>query len=149
MVAAVRRGESLREVATAYGVSPPTVQRWVERAEGQRLDRVDFSDQPSVPHQVANRTSAEIERQVLALRRELKEVSDLGEYGAAAIRRTMAERKIKPLPAERTINYILERRGELDGRTRQRLIAPAPGWYLPDVVAGLAEVDLFDFIEGL
>lgn len=149
MVAAVRRGASLRAVATAYGVSPPTVQRWVERATGQRLDRVDFSDQLSVPHKVANRTSAEIEREVLALRREFKEVSALGEFGAAAIRREMQERRIKPLPAVRTIGYILERHGLLDARTGQRRGAPPPGWYLPEVAAGVAELDLFDFVEGL
>lgn len=149
MVAAVRRGASLREVATTYGVSPPTVQRWVERAAGRRLDRVDFSDHLSAPRRVANRTSAEIERQVLTLRRELKEVSDLGEFGAAAIRRQMEQRRIKPLPAVRTIGYILERHGLLDARTRQRRGAPPPGWYLPDVVAGVAELDLFDFVEGL
>ena len=72
MVVAVRAGQSLREVAAQYGVSAPTVQRWVERARGKRLDRADFSDQPDVPHKVANRTSAEIERQALQLRRELK-----------------------------------------------------------------------------
>ena len=53
MVVAVRAGQSLREVAAQYGVSAPTVQYWVERAKGKRLDRVDFSDQPSVPHKVA------------------------------------------------------------------------------------------------
>ena len=70
MVVAVRAGKSLREVAAQYGVSAPTVQYWVKRAKGKRLDRVDFSDQPSVPHKVANRTSAEIERQTLQLRRD-------------------------------------------------------------------------------
>jgi len=149
MVAAVRRGESLRTVATTFGVSPPTVQRWVERAKGKRLERVDFSDQPSVPSQVANRTSTQIERQVLEIRRELKEVSDLGEFGATAIRRELAARKLQPLPGVRTIGYILERHGLLDARTRQRQKPPPPGWYLPEVAAGLAELDEFDFVEGL
>jgi hypothetical protein len=149
MVAAIRRGESLRTVATTIGVSPPAVQRWVERAQGKRLERVDFSDQPSVPHQVANRTSTEIERQVLGIRRELKEVSALGEFGAAAIRRELAVRNVQPLPGVRTIGYLLERRGLLDGRTRQRRNSPPPGWYLPAVAAGRAELDEFDFVEGL
>ena len=121
MVVAVRAGKSLREVAAQYGVSAPTVQYWVKRAKGKRLDRVDFSDQPSVPHKVANRTSAEIERQTLQLRRELKEQSDLGEFGAAAIHREMERRNLPP----------------------------PLGWYLPEVVAKLAELDQFDFVEGL
>ena len=69
MIIGVRAGQSLREVAAQYGVSAPTVQRWVERARDKHLDRADFSDQPDVPHKVANRTSTEIERQALQLRR--------------------------------------------------------------------------------
>ena len=149
MVVAVRAGKSLREVAAQYGVSAPTVQYWVKRAKGKRLDRVDFSDQPSVPHKVANRTSAEIERQTLQLRRELKEQSDLGEFGAAAIHREMERRNLRPLPAVRTISFILQRYGALDYRVRRRNLPPPLGWYLPEVVAKLAELDQFDFVEGL
>lgn len=149
MVIAVRAGQSLREVAGRYGVSAPTVQRWVERTKGKRLDRADFSDQPDVPHKVANRTSAEIEHRVLQLRRELKEQSDLGEFGAVAIHREMERRKLRPLPAVRTIGHILHRHGALDYHVRQRNLPPPPGWYLPDVAAKLAELDEFDFVEGL
>ncbi|MDB5313764.1 MAG: hypothetical protein JWO38_7966, partial [Gemmataceae bacterium] len=46
MVAAVRRGASLRAVAERFRVSLWTVQTWVARAGDQRLDRVDWSDQP-------------------------------------------------------------------------------------------------------
>ena len=103
----------------------------------------------SVPHKVANRTSAEIERQTLQLRRELKEQSDLGEFGAAAIHREMERRNLRPLPAVRTISYILQRYGALDYHVRQRNLPPPLGWYLPEVVAKLAELDQFDFVEGL
>jgi hypothetical protein len=121
----------------------------VERAKGKRLDRADFSDQPESPHKVANRTSAEIERQALQLRRELKEQSDLGEFGAAAIYREMERRNLRPLPAVRTISYILQRHGALDYRARQRNLPPPLGWYLPEVVAKVAELDQFDVVEGL
>jgi len=149
MVIAVRAGQSLREVAAQYGVSAPTVQHWVERAKGKRLDRADLSDQPRVPHKVANRTSVKIELQVIHLRRELKEQSDLGEFGAAAIHREMERRNRCPLPGVRTISYILQRHGALDYRVRQRNTPPPLGWYLPEVVAKLAELDEFDFVEGL
>jgi len=46
MVAAVRRGHSPRKVAKRFGVSLRTVQFWVGRASGQRLDRIDWSDRP-------------------------------------------------------------------------------------------------------
>jgi len=60
-------------------------------ARGKRLDRADFSDQPDEPHKVANRTSVEIERQALQLRRALEEQSNLGEFGAAAIHRVLGD----------------------------------------------------------
>jgi transposase len=49
MVAAVRRGESLRAVARRFRVGPATVAHWVARAQGQRLDRVDWSDRSRAP----------------------------------------------------------------------------------------------------
>ena len=44
MVAAVRRGSPLRDVARHFGVALSTVQLWVARAGSQRLDRVDWAD---------------------------------------------------------------------------------------------------------
>jgi hypothetical protein len=37
-------------VARDFGVSPATVSHWVHHAHGQRLDRVDWSDQPHLTH---------------------------------------------------------------------------------------------------
>jgi hypothetical protein len=44
---------------------------------------------------------------------------------------------------------VLARHGLLDGAHRQRRPAPPKGWYLPDLAAGRAELDSFDFIEDL
>jgi hypothetical protein len=149
MVAAVRRGLSMRRAAAQFGVALSTVQHWVAHAGTQRLDRVDWASRPRGPRQPANRSPRELEDLVLSLRRELKDTSDLGEFGAAAIRRSLQDRGIHPLPSVRTIGRILERRGALDGRKRRRRPAPPPGWYLPDVAAGRAELDSFDIVEGL
>jgi hypothetical protein len=148
MVAAVRRGNSQRKVANRFGVALCTVQRWVERAKGQRLDRVDWSSRSRAPKRTG-RTKPTIERQVLTIRRWLKEHSALGEYGAVAIRREMEARKIEPCPSIPTIGRILQRRGVLDGRRRTRRPPPPRGWYLPDVAAENVELDSFDTIEGL
>ena len=148
MVAAVRRGDSQREVANRFGVALCTVQRWVERAKGRRLDRVDWSSRSRAPKRTG-RTKAAIEQQVLTIRRWLKDHSILGEYGAAAIRREMEARKIEPCPSIPTIGRILQRRGVLDGRKRTRRPPPPQGWYLPDVAAKKVELDSFDSIEGL
>lgn len=149
MVAAVRRGASLREVARQFRVSPATVQFWVQRAAGRRLDRVDWSDHPAGPRQPARRTPRALEDLVLTVRRELRDQSDLGEFGAEAIQRELRTRDLPAVPAVRTINRILARRGALDGQHRVRHKPPPRGWYLPDVAAGKAELDQFDAIEGL
>jgi transposase len=149
MVAAIRRGGSIRQVAETFRVAPSTVEYWVARAAGQRLDRVDFGTERRGPRQPANKVSQEVEQLVLTLREELKKSSPLGEFGAAAIREEMVGRGVKELPSVRTIGRILERRGALDGRKRVRRPAPPRGWYLPELAAQKAELDSFDIVEGL
>lgn len=149
MVLAVRRGTSLREVARRFGVTLHTVQRWVARADGNRLDRVDWCDQPRGARTSASRTPAAVERLILELRRELREESVLGEYGAEAIQRSLIERGCREVPAVRTIGRVLARHGAVDHAGRVRRTSPPPGWHLPMVARGESELDLFDFIEDL
>jgi transposase-like protein len=101
MVEAVRRGRSQHQVARDFGVSPGTVNRWVRHAQGQRLDRVDWSDRPRVPY-TTQRTEAAIEDLVPEVRPQLQVESDLGFHGAAAILQALRGRHIDPLPSERT-----------------------------------------------
>lgn len=147
MVAAVRKGQSLRAVAAGFGVGVATVALWVERAHGRRLDRVDWSDRPCVPHQT-RRTQVAVEDLVLQARRELAQ-GDLGAVGADAIRDELLTGGLADAPSVRTINRILGRRGVLDGKKRTRRPAPPRGWYLPDLAAGQAELDSIDIVEGL
>jgi transposase-like protein len=144
MVVAIRAGESVRAVARRFRVSRPTVQRWVQRAAGQRLDRVAWADRPPIPSTV-HRTPAAMEARVLTVRRDLQARSALGEYGAVAIHREWP-RRWDPPPAIRTIGRILVRRGALDGRRRVRTPPPPLGWYLP---AQAGELDSFDTVEDL
>ena len=149
MVAAVRRGRSMRSVAREFHTNPRMVQRWVARAGTNRLDRVDWSDHQSGAPRPVNRTSTETESIVLRLRVELASFSDLGEFGADAIHATMIERELTSVPSIRTIGRILRRNGALDGNQRIRRSAPRPGWYLPELSAGRAELDSFDTVVGL
>jgi hypothetical protein len=137
----------LRVVARQFGVGVATVACWVERAQGQRLDRVDWSDRPSAPHR-PRRTPASLEDLVLRTRRELTH-SDLGAVGAEPIRQSLLAQGVVGVPSLRTINRILGRRGALDGRTRTRRPPPPRGWYLPEVAAAGAELDSIDIVEGL
>ena len=148
MVEAVRSGASMRSIARRFYVSLPTVQRWVKRAEGYGLDQVDWIGRPCIPHQT-RRTDAAREDLVLSLRHQLRTDSDLGEFGAAAIRHEWLTQGLTNPPSIRTIGRILERRGALDGQKRVRRPAPPAGWYLPEVAAGRCELDSFDVVEGL
>jgi transposase len=152
MVAAVRRNQTMRSVATKFAVSLSTVQRWVTQAHGQRLDRVDWSDSRGGRRE-AQATDQHVEELIVELRSELKQSSDLGEFGAAAIRRELIARRqqfrLAQVPSLRTIGRVLLRRGALDGRTRTRRPPPPKGWYLPAVRDRRAELDSFDIVEGL
>jgi putative transposase len=147
MVEAVRRGQSLRAVAREFAVGVATVAYWVERAKGQRLDRVDWSDQSHAPHKT-RRTDTALEDLVLKTRGELAH-GDLGAIGADAIHQTLVDQGVAKPPSVRTINRILGRRGALDGKKRTRRPPPPTGWYLPEVAASRAELDSIDIVEGL
>jgi len=86
---------------------------------------------------------------VLQVRQDLRQHSDLGFYGAAAIRDELTRRRSEPLPAVRTINRILQRHGVFDGRRQHRRPPPPVGWYLPDLAARGVDLDSFDVVEGL
>ena len=154
MVEAVRAGHSLRQVAKEFGVSVGTVTHWVEQARGNRLDRARFANRK--PGRAWNRTSAPIEQRILRTRRDLREKSVLGEYGADAIGLALQDRAnarspaaVSQVPARATIYRVLERHGALDATHRQRRPAPPKGWYLPDLAAAETDLDSFDFIEDL
>ena len=145
MVKAVRAGMSIRQAAREFGFGKSTVDLWVARAYGQRLDRVDLSNRKS--GRAWNRTAFELEQRIAELRLELRE-SILGESGARAIR-SVLQAEMESAPGEATINRVLARRGLQDGVRRIRRAPPPKGWYLPAVAAGQAEIDCFDFIEDL
>jgi putative transposase len=148
LVAAVRKGQSQRQVARQYRVRLRVVQYWLARAHGRPLAQVDWADRPPVPRRPPHRLAPAIERRILACRRALQQGA-LGFVGAQAIAEALREELGERLPSVRTIGRVLLRQGVLDGRRRQRRPSPPPGWHLPDVAAGRATLDAFDFIEDL
>lgn len=149
MVASVRGGEKMRSVARRVHRSLSTVQLWVERAKGKELDSVDWADRSSAPHCQPNRTDCRMEAMIIETRHHLRVHSDLGEYGAEAVRRELLEKGIEKIPSVRTINRIFERWGQLDHHRTQRRKAPPKGWYLPEVAEQRCELDEFDLVEDL
>lgn len=149
MVELNRQGWSLRQIAMHLGVSKDTVKKWIDRATGKRLDRVDFSDKRSQKKTTHNRTQPEVEQCIIDTRQYLKKYSPLGEFGAEAIHRAMEADGCCCLPSVRTINNVLRRNGLFDGNARIRYPAPPPAWYIPEVCTRQAEMDCFDYIEDL
>lgn len=152
MVAAVRAGHSQRSVAHQFGVSLATVQFWLQRAQDKPLDQMNWEDASHAPHQQAQQTSPEIEAHILKRRQELAKQSDLGEYGAKAIRKNLLDSDPKTpgtVPSIATINRILKRHGVFDAQKRVRRPPPPSGWYLPEVAAKRAEIDETDFVEDI
>src|SRR5262249_57695305 len=97
IVAAVRSGRSQHEVALEFSVSQSTVHAWVRRAQGSRLDRVDWHDCPRTP-QTTTRNEAAIEDLVLTVRQELGRCSDLRFPPPDSIHLPLTPHHAPPLP---------------------------------------------------
>lgn len=152
MVAQVRRGLSLRTVAANFHVSVSVVACWVNRARGIRLDRVPWADRSHAPLH-PRRINPAMENLVLHARNAL-DGSALGAVGASAIRRALLHLRVLDAPSVRTIARIVARSpfARSCSRTLPRLRRrdpPPRGWYLPDLLAGHAELDSFDIVEAL
>lgn len=110
MVEAFRSGMSLRAVAIEFGVSVSTVNYWVERVGGRRLDRVSFANRR--PGRAWNRTPAPMEERILSVRSVLRQRSVLGEYGPDAIGQSLqGDVSLEQVPSRTTIYRVLERAG--------------------------------------
>ena len=129
----------MRDVAHAFGVSVSTVSLWCGRAQGHRLDRVDFEgDKPGL---ATNRLADSAERRILDMRTLLK-ASVLGEYGSVAIGRALSQAPPKgPVPSRATIHRVLLRNGAVDSARRQRRPPTRNCCYLPEVAQGRAQLD--------
>jgi len=136
----------MHAVGRQFHIAASTVWFWVERIRGKRLDRAVLANRK--PGRAWNRMRAELEGRILELRRELRDTSVLGEYGARAIKAELTARH-SVVPSLATISRVLARHGAVDRARRLRRPAPPRGWYLPPVAAGQAELDSFDWIEDL
>lgn len=137
-----KEGLRQRAIATELRVALGTVQLWIARPAEEDGS---FPDRPT--GRASNRTLPETERLILESRGRLK-LSPLGEFGAEAIYRDLAELGKEP-PSVSTIGRVLARSGALDEKRRTRRAPPPQGWYLPKVAARLVELDQFDAVIGL
>ncbi len=133
-------GESVEEVARAVGRSRQWVTRWVKRYDPTDPD---WSRQRSrAPRRVANRTPAEVEAQVLAVRERLT-ANPWAQIGAEAIAWELEKLGVRP-PTTRTIERVLARAGAVRRSRRERPRARGVPYPAPpcELVGDLHQADL-------
>ena len=118
--AVVLEGRSYGEVAAAHGVSKSWVAKliWRYRAGGYEA----IKPRSRAAHRVANRTSAEVEDQIIELRKQLSEAGF--DAGAHTIQHHLALIRT-PVPSVSTIWRILRRRGFVTPQPHKR---PRSSW---------------------
>jgi transposase InsO family protein len=98
-------GANVRELCRRYEISPTTAYKWIARGASPEET---YSDRSRRPHRSPNRTRAEIEEHILAIR-DAHPV-----WNARKIRRLL-QQQIAPddVPAASTIGQILKRNGRI------------------------------------
>lgn len=99
-------GANISALCRAYGISRKTGYKWLKR---EREDGgVEFVDHSRRPKHSPGQTEANIERQVLAVRK------DNPDWGGRKIRRVLQDQGCSDVPAASTITAILRRNQQID-----------------------------------
>jgi transposase len=117
-VARVLAGQPAAKVAADLGRSDRWVRKWVARFDPSEASWA--ADRSRAPATVVNRTPAELERVVLAVRQRLMD-DPWAQVGAAAIAWELTKLGLEP-PAVWTIDRILRRAGVAKRRARGRYV---------------------------
>jgi transposase InsO family protein len=141
VVAVVRDGLSVSEVATKFGVSRQSVYRWMARYEQEGLD--GLGERSHRPHSVPHQISGELEAMVLELRRLHRH------WGPLRLRHQLERIGVEAPPSHMAIYRALLRHGLIEPKAaRKRLPTykrwergrPMELWQL-DVVGGVLLAD--------
>lgn len=92
-----------------YGISRPTGDKWIHRY----LEGESMADRSRTPHSIPGRIDAEIEREIVEMRRRYPAM------GAAKIRKIMENEGREPLPCAKTFNNIFHRHGLIEKEASQ------------------------------
>ena len=119
--AVVVEGRSYREVARAHGVGKSWVGELVSRFRQGGYDAI--ARRSRAPHRVHNRTPAEVENEIVLLRKTLDD--DGLDAGAQTIHYHLSIRHPKGVPSVATIHRVLKRRGFITPQPHKR---PRSSW---------------------
>jgi transposase InsO family protein len=141
VVAVVRDGMAVTEVAEKFGVHRDTVYAWMARYESEGLE--GLADRSHRPHRSPLQMPAATEARVLELRRLRPH------WGPVSIRHRLGVEGVNPLPSLSGIYRALRRAGLIDARSRRKTLPtyrrwergrPMELWQL-DVVGGVLVAD--------
>jgi transposase InsO family protein len=112
ILAVIRDGRTVKEVAADWSVSRQTLHAWLARYEAEGLDGLsDRSHRPvSCPHQIP----AQVEAQVLEMRRAH------GYWGPHRLMVELARKGVSPVPSESAVYRALVRAGVIEPARRLR-----------------------------
>jgi putative transposase len=139
-------GRPVKSICAAIGRSDVWFHKWWNRY--LEAGPEGLYDLTRANHHVAQRISPELERAILSIRRRLQAhaapASRYSLIGAATIRAELAALDIRPVPAERTIERVLERNGLTAPRVRLAPLLPRQDYPGPQARSSnqLHEVDL-------
>jgi putative transposase len=104
------QGEKVTAIARLMGKSRKWVHHWVKRYKSNQSDVNWFKDESKAPKKINSTLGAEIEKQILFIRKELMN-EKMAQIGAISIQYECERRGIKPVPAIWTINRAIAKHG--------------------------------------
>ena len=103
-------GEKISKIAHSFGKSRKWVHHWINRFKQKKDDPDWYKDQSKAPKNIAVKTDAEMEQQILIIRKELMN-EKMAQIGAISIQYECERRGIKPIPDVWTINRLIAKHG--------------------------------------
>ncbi|GAC1590205.1 MAG: hypothetical protein NVS3B8_03980 [Chitinophagaceae bacterium] len=138
------QGEKTTAIARLMGKSRKWVHQWIKRYKSNPAAINWFKDESKAPKKINNTLDAEIEKQILFIRKELMN-EKMAQIGAISIQYECERRGIKPVPAIWTINRVIARHG----LNKQTSVHKAPKDY-PELFWHTHQMDLVGprYIKG-
>ena len=104
------QGEKITAIARLMGKSRKWVHHWIKRYKSNPAVINWFEDESKAPKKVNSTLDAEIEKQILFIRKEFMN-EKMAQIGAISIQYECERRGIKPVPAIWTINRVIAKYG--------------------------------------
>lgn len=103
-------GEKISKIAHSFNKSRKWLHHWINRFKRKKEDIDWYKDESKAPKNVAVKTEAAMEQQILIIRKELMN-EKMAQIGAISIQYECERRGIKPIPDVWTINRLIAKHG--------------------------------------